>query len=131
MKRIVSKAGHDVVVSPNGRHAWETMSVTPDIDMLITDVMMPEMDGRELIRLARASEEWAQLPILIISAVVGPKAISELLDHGATLFLPKPVMPEDLLESMERCLGAGVGEKSERSAWQALTDNTCETTEQG
>ena len=100
MKRIVSKAGHEVMVSPNGRHAWETMSVTPDIDMLITDVMMPEMDGRELIRLARASEEWAQLPILIVSAFVGPKAIGELLDHGATLFLPKPVMPEDLIESM-------------------------------
>ncbi len=128
MQRIVSKAGHDVLVSPNGRHAWETMSVTPDIGMLITDVMMPEMDGCELIRHVRASEQWSKLPILIVSAFVGPKAVGEMLDQGATLFLPKPIMPEDLIESMERCLGAGACKKSERSAWMTLTNCARQTT---
>ena len=130
IKTIINRAGHGVSVSPNGRHAWETMSVTPDIDMLITDVMMPEMDGHELIRLVRNSDNWAKLPILIISAVIGPKAVGGLLDEGATFFLPKPVDRDDVLEIIERCVGSHIRKTSTGSVWKTLTDNVGQTAAQ-
>jgi CheY-like chemotaxis protein len=125
---IVTRAGHEVSVSPNGRHAWETMSVTPDIDMLITDVMMPEMDGRELMCLVRDSGEWSGLPILVISAVIGPKAVGGLLDEGATFFLPKPVDRDEVVEIIERCVDPRKRKKSGSSVWKTLTDNAHQTT---
>ena len=124
---IARKAGHEISVSPNGRHAWETMSVTHDIDMLITDVMMPEMDGRELMSLVRASDDWGDLPILVISAVIGPRAVGGLLDDGATFFLPKPVRQEDVIEAIERCVGPRARKASGPSAWKALRDNAHQT----
>ncbi|ACL05608.1 response regulator [Desulfatibacillum aliphaticivorans] len=100
--KIVEGMGHSVIMSPNGRHAWETLETNPDISMLITDVMMPEMDGRELIELVRAREEFQNLPIIIISAVVGPKAVANLLKMGATLFLSKPLKVDETRKYIER-----------------------------
>ncbi|SHI92616.1 Response regulator receiver domain-containing protein [Desulfatibacillum alkenivorans DSM 16219] len=100
--KIVEGMGHSVIMSPNGRHAWETLETNPDISMLITDVMMPEMDGRDLIELVRAREEFQNLPIIIISAVVGPKAVANLLKMGATLFLSKPLKVDETRKYIER-----------------------------
>ncbi|MBI9076746.1 MAG: response regulator [Desulfatibacillum sp.] len=100
--KIVEGMGHSVIMSPNGRHAWETLETNSDIAMLITDVMMPEMDGRELIELVRGKEEYQNLPIIIISAVVGPKAVANLLKMGATLFLSKPLKVDETRKYIER-----------------------------
>ncbi len=99
---MIEGMGHTAIMSSNGKQAWEIMQVNSDIAMLITDVMMPEMDGKELIRLVRGMAIGAKLPIIIISAVVGPKAISDLLKMGATLFLAKPVKIAEAREYIRR-----------------------------
>ncbi len=104
--KIVEGMGHSVIMSPNGRHAWETLETNSDVSMLITDVMMPEMDGRELIELIRGKEAYADLPIIIISAVVGPKAVANLLKMGATLFLSKPLKVDETRKYIERWVEA-------------------------
>lgn len=59
--------------------------------MLITDIMMPRMDGTTLIRTLRADQRVSSIPIVIMSAFIGIKEIATLLEIGATWFLPKPV----------------------------------------
>lgn len=104
LHHTVEDMGHTAICSPNGRHAWETLQVNRDVRMVITDVQMPKMDGRELIRTLRADPELGCLPVLIISGVIGPKAIADLLARGATLFLPKPLNVGEISKYVARCM---------------------------
>lgn len=91
---VVDRLGHSAFVSPNGRHAWETLCAENHFGLLITDIMMPGMDGAALIRAIRAiraEPRFATLPIVIMSAFIGVDEISGLLEIGATWFMSKPV----------------------------------------
>lgn len=101
---IVESVGHSAFVSPNGKHAYEALKAENRFDMLITDIMMPEMDGRQLIQTLRGDTQFQQLPIIIMSAVVGVRDISGLLKLGASRFLSKPLDKDELIESLLRCM---------------------------
>lgn len=101
---VVERMGHVPFISPNGRHAWETLNAENSFDMLITDIMMPGMDGSTLIRTIRADERFKGLPIVIMSAFLGMGDISNLLGIGATWFMAKPVVVETLQEYVNRAL---------------------------
>ncbi|NCD33964.1 MAG: response regulator [Spartobacteria bacterium] len=94
---ILEKDGHVAFISPNGRHALETLQVNP-FDLLITDVMMPELDGRSLIEAMHKHPRLKNIPVIIISAVIKASDVMDLLEHGATFFVPKPLHRADLLE---------------------------------
>lgn len=87
---IVDRMGHSAFISPNGRHAWDALCAENNFDMLITDMMMPGMDGTTLIRTVREDPRFATLPI-IMSAFIGVTEIAGLLEIGATWFMAKPV----------------------------------------
>ena len=101
---IVESAGHTAFVSPNGKHAYDALKADNRFDLLITDIMMPEMDGRQLIQTLRGDTQFQKLPIIIMSAVVGVRDISGLLKLGASRFLSKPLEREELIESLARCM---------------------------
>lgn len=101
---VVERMGHSAFVSPNGRHAWETIRAENQFDLLITDIMMPGMDGTTLIRTIRGEERFKELPIIIMSAFIGMSDISNLLDIGATWFMAKPVEISVLEEYVNRAL---------------------------
>ena len=87
----VSKMGFAPVVSSNGKRAWDVLCDNVDIALLITDMSMPEMSGKELIQAVRESDLLSNIPIIIVSGVVGPNEIADTLKLGASRFLPKPV----------------------------------------
>ena len=99
---VVEQFGFSAIKCVNGRQAWEVLSNNPEICLVITDFMMPEMDGRDLVRLIRGHENFRQLPVIIVSAVVGIKDISDLLDLGASRFLPKPMVVDELRHYIDR-----------------------------
>ncbi len=103
--KIVEELGHTAYVSPHGKHAYETLTACNDFDLLLTDIMMPEMDGQQLIQTLRGDQQFKDLPIVIMSAVVGMNDISKLLKLGATLFLAKPLDRKELQGYISRCLG--------------------------
>ena len=102
--KIVEELGHTAFVSPNGRHAYEALMACNDFDLLMSDIMMPEMDGQQLITTLRGDQQFKELPIIIMSAVVGIRDISALLKLGATLFLAKPLDRKELQGYIGRCL---------------------------
>lgn len=106
-KTIVESMGHKAVVSPHGKHAYEMLKAENSFDLLLTDIMMPEMDGRQLIQTLRGDSQFKEMPIIIMSAVVGISDISNLLDLGATRFLAKPLEKKELTECLKRCLPGG------------------------
>lgn len=92
----ITASGFEVITATNGSEALPL--VTPAIDMLVTDIFMPEVDGFELIRKARAI--YPDLPIIAISS--GHLRTAQLL--GANLALPKPLAAEDLLTAIQSLL---------------------------
>lgn len=106
LAEVVEGMGHTVLLSPDGAHALKTLQCDRRVSLLITDMAMPELDGRGLIREAHKLPTHQRLPIAIMSGVVGPKEISDLLRAGAETFLPKPVRLADLRECVTAVLGA-------------------------
>jgi CheY-like chemotaxis protein len=104
VSKLIEKMGLIPIVSPNGRHAYEILNSYNNINLLITDVMMPEMDGRQLIQTIRGNTSFSKLPIIIISAVISVSDISDLLEIGATYFLSKPIKRNEFEEYVNRAL---------------------------
>lgn len=102
---MIRELGHQCFVSPDGGHALTALTTQANtFDVLLTDYMMPEMDGSELIRRVRETRHLQGLPIIIMSAVISTKEISHLLKSGATYFLPKPFSMEQLQEYLNYCV---------------------------
>jgi CheY-like chemotaxis protein len=106
IKRALETAGHTVFDCENGRKAVEHIE-REHIDLLITDILMPEMDGVEAVRAIRRLRP--DLPILAISAG-GPAKAGDFLGlaqaFGATETLPKPFRPEDVVAAAARLLAS-------------------------
>ena len=95
IKRLLTKAGYSVVVAQNGAEALKHLE-KESFDALLTDWMMPNMDGIELIRRARV--EIRPLPLIImVTALVSEGARSYALESGADDYIAKPINVDELL----------------------------------
>ena len=74
--------------------------------VVVLDVMMPDLSGHELCAQIRASEELAELPVLMLTARSQSVDREEALSSGADAFLSKPVLPADLMETIDRLLSS-------------------------
>jgi len=102
----VEGLGYTAIQSSNGRHGWETLWENPDVSLVITDMMMPDMDGRELIRVLRGNQTFTGLPIVIMSGVSSPSEVADLLELGNATFCAKPLNVEDLKKCLAEMLEA-------------------------
>jgi CheY-like chemotaxis protein len=104
--RILSGLGLNVVFASDGMRARMVLEDNPDIHLLITDVVMPVLDGRELVAGLRREERFDELGIIMMSATVTVCEITRLLELGASRFLAKPVNERALCEEIEAILTA-------------------------
>jgi two-component system, chemotaxis family, protein-glutamate methylesterase/glutaminase len=95
LKRLLTKAGYSVVIAHNGSDALQHM-LKEKFDVLLTDWMMPQMDGIELIR--RVRDEYENPPfIIMVTALVSESARSYALESGADDYVAKPIDIDELL----------------------------------
>ncbi len=95
---LLGRAGLAVIACENGAEACAVLS-DPDkkIDLLVTDLVMPVMDGRRLCRKVRGEFGLADLPVIFLTAVDDQPLLISLFDAGATDYLAKPYVKEELL----------------------------------
>jgi len=102
LEAIISDVGHRVVVASNGQRALEVLENEP-VDLVITDFMMPIIDGPALIRAMMAEPRTADIPVIVMTA------LSESVVHertkGYVAFLRKPFRESELLEAVAKVLG--------------------------
>jgi two-component system chemotaxis response regulator CheY len=101
LKKMLETWGHDVLENSCAKDAYRQILSGERVDLLITDLNMPHMDGGELIRQVRAQEELRDLPIIIVSGHYDKEEVSELLQLGLVSYLVKPTRMKVLKESIK------------------------------
>jgi CheY-like chemotaxis protein/signal transduction histidine kinase len=87
----------DVLSATNGRQAIELIKTTPDLGVVLMDIMMPEMDGYETMREIRKDPRFVRLPILALTAKAMKGDREKCLEAGASDYIAKPVNTDQLL----------------------------------
>jgi len=96
--------GADVLYADNGADGLRLLKDRPDVDLVLMDVMMPEMDGNETTAAIRRMPGRESLPVLFLTAKAMPGDREKSLDAGASDYITKPVDLDQLLHSMRRWL---------------------------
>lgn len=108
LKHSIQTHGYKARVANNGKEALAMMNENKPT-LVISDIVMPEMDGFELCKQIKGDKNLNNVPVMLLSVLKDKKAISKGFDYGADAFVPKPfsdntLIPkvEDLLESLNR-----------------------------
>jgi DNA-binding response OmpR family regulator len=108
MQKLLGTLGHEVFAAANGAEALEILSRQQDLQVVVSDWMMPVMDGIELCRRIRARRRFRYTYLLLVTSRGGKERYLDALEAGADDFIPKPLDPEELsarLRVAERILG--------------------------
>lgn len=102
LSEMLIDAGHQVIEASDGKQALAL--VGPEVDVIVSDLMMPRMGGVEWVRAARRKPGVDAIPVIFMSALPAPPEAKEL----ATVFLPKPFQLGIFVKAVHRLLnGAG------------------------
>jgi signal transduction histidine kinase/DNA-binding response OmpR family regulator/CHASE3 domain sensor protein len=97
LSAVLEEAGFSIVIAMNGREVLEKLEDMNDIDLVLMDVMMPEMDGIEATKLIRQEQKWSNLPIIAVTAKAMQGDRELCLAAGANDYISKPVDIDKLL----------------------------------
>jgi CheY-like chemotaxis protein len=98
---VLENQDMEVVTATNGRQAIDLITSTPDLSVVLMDIMLPEMDGYETMRQIRRRPELRTLPILALTAKAMKGDREKCLQAGASDYIAKPVNTEQLLSLLK------------------------------
>jgi CheY-like chemotaxis protein len=93
-----------VLSAESGRGAIELLEKTPDVDIVLMDIMMPEMDGYDTMQAIRQKESFKSLPIVALTAKAMKGDLEKCVESGASDYITKPVDTDQLLTLMKTWL---------------------------
>ena len=102
-QHILQQAGHQILTAENGLEAWHSLQEN-DIELVVSDIDMPEVDGFALLRQVRAEERMSELPVILLTAIGEPEEQIASMADGAGAILSKPVSSWELTENVNRLL---------------------------
>lgn len=105
---VLQRAGYEVVSAGDGLEAMKFL-LSATVEVIVTDALMPNLDGYELTRFVRSSSSLSHLPVILLSALDPKNSTDECEQVDA--FLSKPVSPEDLLNRIDEVLAAKLQKK--------------------
>ena len=100
LSSVLEPRGATLTIARNGREALEVLAAPGRIDMVLMDIMMPEMDGFQAMREIRKRPELARLPIIALTAKAMRDDQEQCLAAGASDYIAKPIDVEQLLSLM-------------------------------
>ena len=110
LRFLLERAGFDISVESEGPAALESALAEPP-DVLVLDVMLPGLDGYEILRRLRDDRRTRALPILMLTAKGQRENRETALDFGADAFITKPFANAEIIEAVETLAGRGAAVK--------------------
>jgi HAMP domain-containing protein/CheY-like chemotaxis protein/nitrogen-specific signal transduction histidine kinase len=104
LSSVLERRGMHVLAATTGNEAIDLVESTPDLAIVLMDIMMPEMDGYQTMQLIRSKPEFPRLPIIALTAKAMKGDREKCLDAGASDYLAKPVNTEQLLSALRMWL---------------------------
>jgi sigma-B regulation protein RsbU (phosphoserine phosphatase) len=111
IRAILTKAGYtDTRIASSARELYDLLGLEDDsapeepVDLILMDMMMPEIDGLEACRRIQAGEKYRDVPIIFVTAVGDSNKLAEALDAGASDYVMKPINKLELLARMRSAL---------------------------
>jgi DNA-binding response OmpR family regulator len=102
LKFLLERERYTVHLAADGRAGLDYIRQHPPTSVVLMDVMLPYIDGFELLRELRASEPWRKTRVIMLSAKSQGSDIARALDAGADDYLVKPFKPEELFARIRR-----------------------------
>ena len=104
MKSILEAAGYEIILAVDGEQAWQQLVAQP-VDLVITDVDMPRLDGFDLTTAIRGSQQMAELPVVLVTSRGSDTDKRRGIQVGANAYLVKSGFDqENLLDTIEQLL---------------------------
>ena len=100
LKIIVAKGGHDAVLATSGAEALEILT-RETIDCVLLDIMLPVMDGIEVMQRIKHNTATAHIPVILVTALDCNHQVLDGYEHGADHYLCKPVQHAQLLKAIQ------------------------------
>jgi len=101
---MLERQGYQVTHVADGRAAVQHVVAQPAPSLVLLDVMLPYVDGFEIVALIRAQPGWESVPVLMLTAKNTERDTVRALDAGANDFVIKPFQPQELLARLRRFL---------------------------
>lgn len=106
LKFILEREGFEVHVAGDGRQAQEAIGKLAPPAIVTLDIMLPYVDGLQLLEQIRAKRGWKTLPVLMLTAKAQEKDIVHALDAGANDYIVKPFQPDEMRARVRRLVKA-------------------------
>jgi CheY-like chemotaxis protein len=103
---ILQKDDHQTVMAYNAATALAILSDRSDIQLIIADIVMPKVDGIELIAEIRKNPAWANIPIIMCSSLRDMETVKKAIKSGCNSYMIKPIKKTALLEKIHDALNA-------------------------
>jgi CheY-like chemotaxis protein len=100
LSKVLQERGMEIIKAENGKIALEMLDTHPDIDMVLMDIMMPEMDGYEAMKRIRSQGKFKRLPVIALTAKAMKDDKQKCIDTGANDYIAKPIDVERMLSLM-------------------------------
>ena len=104
LRFILEREGFEVQAAPDGRTAKELIATLQPPAIVLLDVMLPHVNGYELLAQVRAKEDWKAVPVIMLTARSQEQDIVRGLEAGANDYMVKPFKPEELRARIRRLL---------------------------
>jgi CheY-like chemotaxis protein len=104
MGTVLRKHNFEVIELGSGKDALDFLQGHGPVDLIVSDVLMPEMDGFDMLRFVRADERFKKVPVVLATSLNDPESVLKGIELGAQDYVTKPVSPSVLVAKVKRIL---------------------------
>lgn len=108
LNHLLTQKGFIVQLAGNGREAIESLDSQIPTDLALLDIMLPVVDGFEVLTKIRSHQSWKQVPTIMLTSKAQDFNIKRAFESGATDYLTKPFKPNDLMQKINRLIKSNI-----------------------